>query len=266
MERAKIGPVEIEYDVTGTGEPVLLIHGATIAETFVPMVPHLSGYRVIRMHRRGAAGSSHPGGPTKLVAQSEDALGLLRHLGIPAAHVVGHSLGGLIALRMAVDAPEVVRTLSLLEAPVLTTPEGEQHMRQVAGPAGELFKKGDAEGALDSFLRAVGGADYRKGLDLLPGAWEQGVRNVPVFFGSELASGLEGFFREEEASRLKMPVLLVVGTTSEALFQDSHRTMVRWLPNAETLDIPGATHFLQVEKPREVGGGVRAFLQKHPIR
>jgi pimeloyl-ACP methyl ester carboxylesterase len=168
---------------------------------------------------------------------------------------------------MAVDHPEVVSTLTVLEAPVLTTPEGERHMRQVAGPAGELFKKGDHAGALDAFLRAVGGADYRKGLDLLPpGAWEQGVANAPIFFGSELAAGLDGFFREEEASRLKMPILLVVGTTSEALFQDSHRTMMRWLPNAETLEIPGATHFLQVEKPREVAGGVRAFLQKHPIR
>ena len=119
MERAKIGEVELEYSTHGTGEPVLLIHGAHIADAMQPLVtePALAPFQTILYHRRGYAGSARPLGPTSTEDQARDAFGLLDHLSIPRAHVVGHSYGGMIALAFAAAAPTRLRTLALLEPP-----------------------------------------------------------------------------------------------------------------------------------------------------
>jgi pimeloyl-ACP methyl ester carboxylesterase len=91
------GPVdggELEYEVRGSGEPVLLIHGAMLADAFTPLLaqPTLTDhYRLIHYHRRGFAGSCRHAGPCGMSQQAVDARALLDHLGIEHAHVVGHS-------------------------------------------------------------------------------------------------------------------------------------------------------------------------------
>ena len=78
MERAALDNVAIEYEVAGTGEPVLLIHGSVLADGGKPLMsaPALAeDYRLIRYHRRGFAGSTHPLGPISMSAQASDADG-----------------------------------------------------------------------------------------------------------------------------------------------------------------------------------------------
>src|SRR5689334_23104318 len=106
MERATLEHIELEYEVAGTGEPVLLIHGSVIADGGKPLMsaPALADkYQLIRYHRRGYAGSTHPIEPVGISEQASDAAGLLRALGIATAHVVGHSYGGDVALQLALD-------------------------------------------------------------------------------------------------------------------------------------------------------------------
>ena len=109
MERAVVNGVELEYEITGTGDPVLFIHGSHIADSYVAMVaqPALhERFTLIRYHRRGYLGSAPPHGPVSMADQAADASALLAHLNLAAAHVVGHSFGGSIALQMAIDHPE----------------------------------------------------------------------------------------------------------------------------------------------------------------
>ena len=127
MQRARVNGAELEFEVTGAGEPVLLIHGAFIAEAYAPLCaePVLnSRYHLVRYHRRGYAGSSPVSAPFSLGQQAADCSALLRHLGIERAHVVGHSSGGAIALQLALDAPQVVHSLILLEPGLLDVPSG----------------------------------------------------------------------------------------------------------------------------------------------
>ncbi|MBI2911248.1 MAG: alpha/beta hydrolase, partial [Chloroflexi bacterium] len=96
MEQAALGGVTLEYEVSGTGEPVVLIHGALIADTFRSLLaePSMAGRcPLITYHRRGYAGSSHTAGPVSVGQQASDCRALLRHLGVERAHVVGHSYG-----------------------------------------------------------------------------------------------------------------------------------------------------------------------------
>lgn len=110
MRSAVINGVSLEYETRGDGEAVALIHLAPYADSFADQ-PALSSYRLIRYHRRGYAGSSRTAGPVSLADQAADLAGLLRYLDVRCAHVVGHSYGGLIALQLALDCPELVSSL-----------------------------------------------------------------------------------------------------------------------------------------------------------
>src|SRR5688572_16729757 len=84
LQRMAVNGGELEYEVHGTGEPVLLIHGTGVAATFYPTMtePSLAGYRLIRYHRRGFAGSSRAPAPFSIRDQAADAVALLKALGV----------------------------------------------------------------------------------------------------------------------------------------------------------------------------------------
>src|SRR5438876_2537647 len=159
MENATVNGVQLEYEVRGEGEPLLLIHGASVAETFVPLMkePALARFQLVRYHRRGYAGSGHPGRVTNFHEQAGDASALLGHLGVRKAHLVGHSYGGLVALRLALDSPALVATLSLLEPPMLATPLGRRFFEGPLGPVVAAYRSGDKRKSAELFRDAVGG-------------------------------------------------------------------------------------------------------------
>jgi len=270
MKTTRVNGIELEYDDTGSGEPVLFIHGASVAETFVPLVkePALSGYRRIRYHRRGYGGSGHPGKTTNFFEQAADAAGLLRELGVAKAHVVGHSYGGLTALRVALDSPDAVATLSLLEPPMLAMPIGQTFFQGPLGPVLAAYKRGDKQAAVDLFCAAVGGANAARAIEekIGTGARAQAARDADTLFATEFAELEKGLFVQADASRIGMPALSVVGEKSESLFRDSHELLMKWLPRVEGLEVPRAAHFIQVEEPRAVAEGIARFLAAHPIR
>src|SRR5438270_11018414 len=144
LERATLEGVELEYTVQGTGEPVLLIHAGVFADWFVPLLqePRLAGYRLIHYHRVGYAGSSRPAGAVSIADQAAHARALLRSLGIDRAHVVGHSSGGNIALQLALDAPEMVASLTLLEPALVDVPSGAAFFGTAVVPTLRQFSAG----------------------------------------------------------------------------------------------------------------------------
>ena len=191
MQRARVDGAELEFEITGTGEPVLLIHGALIAEAFAPLCaePTLnSRYQLVRYHRRGYAGSSPVPAQFSIEQQAADSRALLRELGIERAHVVGHSGGGVIALQVALAYPEVVHSLVLLEPALLDVPSGPVIMEAI-GPSVQFWQAGKKEEAVDSFLRVAIGQRYRGILDeMIPGGFAQSVADADSFFGVELPS------------------------------------------------------------------------------
>ena len=107
MQRVNVNSADIEYEVQGSGEPVVLIHGQILADAFYSLRAEpciANNFRVIAYHRRGFAGSSRASAPFTIGQQAADGCALLRHLGIPRAHIAGHSYGAAIALQWALDA------------------------------------------------------------------------------------------------------------------------------------------------------------------
>lgn len=117
MRSAAVDGVTLEYESHGTGDPVALIHLSLYADSFAPLMdqPALEGYRLVRYHRRGYVGSSRTAGPVTIGDQAADLGGLLEYLGVRRAHIAGHSYGGLIALQLALNRPDLVASLVLME-------------------------------------------------------------------------------------------------------------------------------------------------------
>src|SRR5450759_41313 len=108
MESAKVNGVELEYEVVGAGEPVLLI-SPVLADGFLPLLsePALADrYQLIRYHKRGWVGSTHTPPPVSIADHAADAAAILDHLGVPRAHIAGHSTGAAVAAQLALQHPE----------------------------------------------------------------------------------------------------------------------------------------------------------------
>ena len=267
MERVDIGGITLEYEEQGSGEPIVFIHGAHMGDTYLPLMGQaaLKDYRLIGYHRRGYAGSNRPDGPLSVSEHAADCLALMRKLNATPAHVAGHSSGGAIALQLALDAPEAVRSLVLLEPALLEVASG-QALFEALGPSVAKFEAGDKAGAVDTFLRAVCGEDYRRAVEpQMPGALDQAAADADSFFTGELPAVGEWSFTREDAARIKQPVLSVMGANSDAaiglpVFGEINQRVLDWFPNAKPFVLPGAAHLLQVEKPREMAEGIAAFL------
>jgi pimeloyl-ACP methyl ester carboxylesterase len=140
MERAAIDGVELEYQLRGSGEPVVLIHWGVSAAWAEPLMdePALADrYRLLSYHRAGFAGSDRIEGPVSIGDHARHCALLMRQLGIERAHIVGHSSSAVIALQLALDFPDAVHTLALMEParPFQRTEEQQAEIvRDVVGP------------------------------------------------------------------------------------------------------------------------------------
>jgi pimeloyl-ACP methyl ester carboxylesterase len=258
MERLRVDDACLEYEVIGAGPPVLLIHGANLADGLLPIARHptLAGrFRMIRYHRRRMAGSTGAGGPISVERQAGDAVELLSAIGVEQAHVLGYSYGATVALEVAAAAPA-----SVLE-PILTqVPAADGFMRQMA-PLMERYRAGDVEGAVAASFEGLGGPNWRSLVEAaVPGGVEQAVADAAVFFDAEAASLAEWRLDERRAAAVSCPVLSVRGRDSGPFFAEGRELLHRWFPRCADADIDGAGHLLHIQQPDAVVAAIATFL------
>jgi pimeloyl-ACP methyl ester carboxylesterase len=271
MDKAKVNGVELEYEVQGSGEPVLLIGTGPIADSFSPFFSEkalVEHYRLIRYHQRGQVGSTHTLGPVSFAEHAADAAALLGHVGISSAQVAGHSTGATIALQLAVDRPDIVHTLALLEPPLMGVPSAGAFFEK-AEPALAAYGAGDREGAMMAFLSLVCSLDWETCRTVIekhvPGGVAQAMKDADIVFGSYLPALSAWNFGPTQAAAISQPVLSVLGTETERWFVDSRELLRCWLPQVENCTIEGVAHLLHMQCPEPVAQGVAEFFARHPI-
>jgi pimeloyl-ACP methyl ester carboxylesterase len=282
VERARVNGVELEYEVAGTGEPVLLLHGGLLSDENTPLVrePALTDrYVVINYHRRGFAGSGRLQGRTTVGDHAADAKGLLDELGVERAHVVGHSLGGTIALQLALDHPDAVHTLALMEPAVMAAiakydaapEEAAESQRQfIEGmkKVEAVFETGDRRGALLTFLETRAGQAFRGVLDWLTttGEFDQAVKDADTFLKNEMPSAFAWSFTPAAAAQIKQPVLSILGAHSPERAMKVHEIFKTWVPQTETHVLPKAEHALPLMDPPGIAQALADWFARHPLR
>jgi pimeloyl-ACP methyl ester carboxylesterase len=115
MPLAKVGDINLCYNVCGDGQPLIMIAGFASAQNTLFALARVFArhYRVVTFDNRGIGGSDKPTGPYSISMMTKDTVGLMDSLGIDRAHVLGGSMGGMIAQHIAIDHPQRVDKLVL---------------------------------------------------------------------------------------------------------------------------------------------------------
>jgi pimeloyl-ACP methyl ester carboxylesterase len=234
------------YDVTGTGAPVLFLHGGYCsAEVLRDVSAQLSGYAVYAPERPGHGRTPDRGGAFHYEDGVVDTLAVLDELGLDAAHVVGFSDGANIGMMLALAHPE--RVLSLV------------HISGNLRPGDDVFRA-DYGDHLSAEQHAESERVSAEFADLSPHGSahvdDVGARIIHMW---ETEPAIE----PASLSDLRMPLLVMAGD-GDIIARD-HTTLIhRSIPGAQLAIVPGASHLLIRERPALVGLIVQEFLDAVP--
>jgi 3-oxoadipate enol-lactonase len=250
--------VKIAWEERGDGAPLLLIQGLGYGRwSWAPIVPALSErYRVLWFDNRGIGDSDKPEGPYTAKLMAADALQVLDEAGIERAHVLGASLGGMIAQEVAAGTPERVDKLVLC----CTTPGGAATV-PMPDVTVRLFAEAATlapEVALRRFVENALAADASA--ELIQELFELRVANPPdpVGWQAQAAAGL-GFGGVDGA--IAAPTLIVTGTEDNVVDPRNSDVLAERIPGAEVHQIENAGHLFFWEQPDEFVRISSEFLQ-----
>ena len=266
MPKIQANDITLYYEIHGEDhdQTLLLINGVgqwheAWWRNVGPLAEH---FRVITYDLRGIGDSDKPNIPYTLEMLADDALGLLDALDIPQTAVLGHSLGGGIALFMARKAPERVTRLILASTlywgpgVVMPSARAMQVLQDRSGDPVELVKRGTRIAAADGFEERDPEA-FDKLIEL-----RFSSQQTPELYLRHSQAGLPYFATDHIRDFTPpMPVLLIVGEHDEvAPPANSEQIAAAW-PSAQMTTIAGAGHLFNIEKPDAANRVVIDFMQ-----
>jgi pimeloyl-ACP methyl ester carboxylesterase len=234
-----------------TGPTVVLVHGTLDrANSFRRSIRRLDDLRVVAYDRRGYQDSRGEGPPVGVQGHIEDLLGVLEEIG-GASVVVGHSLGGLVALGAAMAEPGRFASVGAFEPPIRWIPvEGRPEHGWGMG------EQAPDEAVESFFRRQIGDAAWDR---LEPAARADRLADGPALV-SELASvSGDALF---DVTELKVPVVFGCGGASDKFHTENVAWLTAHVPGAELITIPGAEHGAHLTHPDAFGEFIRAVVAR----
>ncbi len=254
MAIVRVGEIELDCDRSGSGPPLLAIMGmsGTALHWGEPFLAALrEDFEVIAYDHRGVGASSHLDGPISIVQLAEDAAGLLRALGLESAHVLGISMGGMVAQELALAHPELVRTLTL--GCTYCGGEGSAHAApEVIQRLFEAMSSGDRERAIragwEINVSAAKAAEADAYADFLAIAERRAVAVAVVMAQAQAILAHDTSARLAE---LTMPTLVIHGSEDQMLPVSNGRMIAALIPHARLEIFDGVGHLFFWERPDE---------------
>ena len=263
MPLAKLNGVNINYQVQGQGEPLVMIMGFTAGRSgWMPQIPVFKKYyRVITFDNRGIGKSDKPPGPYSTKMMADDTVRLMDLLGIEKAHIMGVSMGGMIAQELAINYPQRVLKLvlactyasqdetsgdSLEQAKFLQlTPE-----QKVTAMVSLAFNK--------PFYRFMFGVLARVQARFMGISGRVGI-----------AGQSEACLKHNTLERLPFitaPTLVIVGTEDRIIKPTSSEVIAGKIANAKLVRVEGGSHCFSFEMRNVFNREVLSFLQSDTRR
>ena len=257
---------ETAWERHGSGPPVVLIHGFGLNRAMwqwqlLALTLHFS---VLTYDLLGHGESAPPTGTPSLTMFSRQLLGLMDRCGIERAAVVGFSLGGMIARRFALDHPDRLTALAILNSPHDRSPAEREAVRARVRQTEERGPSANVEPALQRWFTPAFRAEAPETVALIR-AWI--MRNDPALYpqiyqvlaegAAELVEGLE---------RIACPTLVMTGEDDPGNTPAMARVMAGLIPGARLVILPGLRHMALAEAPEAVNAPLCAFLRDATIR
>jgi len=264
MSSIKVGDLNIEYYVEGSGPPLLMLMGwlgnaGFWGEAFLG--PLRSRFQVIRLSNRGTGLSDKPADELTIPLMAEDAAGLLREIGIPRAHVLGISMGGMIAQELALNHPEAVQGLVLgcttcgFAHGVPTSPEVTAHAGQAGGTQHDVIRQFLLSAATPEFVQRAGQEFWAWVIGTwlaAPTPWETIGRQFMA---------IQGFDTYDRLPRITAPTFIVHGDRDQLVPVGNADILRERIAGSRVRIISGVGHMFFWEKPEESAGAIIEFLK-----
>jgi len=263
MPALALAGTTLHYDERGDGEgaPIVLLHGlGSSSADWAFQLPGLSrDQRVLAVDLRAHGRSSRPRGRLTIEAMANDVAVLLAALGVPPAHVVGLSLGGCVALTLALDHPECVRSLTLVNAFARLTPAGPRGalrmLTRLALLAGAPMRVVAAHVAGGLFPRPDQQALYRAAV--------ASIGSTPrATYWSALRAVL-GFDVRRRLAAVRCPTLVVAGDRDTTVPFVAKTRLQQGIPGAELLVVSDSGHATPCDQAECFNTALLAFVAAH---
>ena len=277
LRSALVNGTTLSYRLLGdSGTPVVFVHGSLgdFSDWDAQVATFARTHRVLVYSRR-----YHPPNPPQDDAQTyspmlhaDDLAALLLQLDLAPAHIVGSSYGAYTALVLAVEHPELVRSVVLGEPPIMPllnrTPEGDAMRRafftRTLDPARAAFSRRDSVAALRAFVDGESGTPGR--FDRLPAPARARMLGRAFELRHEMQANREEYMPPLACAKLGVlhtGVLLVSGDRSAPVFHAITAELARCLQNDSTATIPGADHAMQATNPAYYNQVVLRYIAAH---
>ena len=255
MPAVRVRGADLHYEVRGKGEPVVLCHGfLDNCSVWEGLAETIAGKRTVVMYdQRGHGLSDKPRGGYSVRSLAQDLRGLILGLHLDRAAVVGHSLGGMIALTLALEYPDLVSQLVLVCTTARLVPQPQITGRIMAGmsylvPYAMFAQKIMKLRFVDPSEEAVDTGSDR-------------VTRTPKHVAYDCGKGLlTGYDVRRSVSRVKAPTLILAGEKDRGAPVAMSRLLHREIKGSRLHIMPGCGHLPMIEKPREFGSLLLDFL------
>jgi pimeloyl-ACP methyl ester carboxylesterase len=268
----EVNGIPVSYVDDGRGEPVVFVHGAVgdlrVWEPIREVVASQHRFVAPTLRYFGTGEWPDEGGGFSVATHANDIAAFIEALDLEPVHLVGWSYGGNVATAVALDHPDLVRSLILFEPAIASmVREGEQGdaareaQGKMFGPVTAAVEEGDEQKATVLLIEGV--------FQLPPGGFKgqppeiqaiqlDNARTMPLLWSTDM-----GGVTFDMLGALDKPTLIVCGAESNAYWPHIAQTMNECLPEAEVTAQPAVNHDGPVRDPAGLASIIKAFVAKH---
>ena len=263
MPIAELEDLDIYYEIIGQGEPLVMIRGlGSNVDHWYEQVPTLSKeFQLLVFDNRGIARSSDPGGAFSTRDMAEDTAALMESAGIKSAHVLGYSMGGMVAQEMALNHPEKVRGLILVATDCGITKRIKARP-EVSRLFSQMVSLGTTEAKLAAAACLYAQNTFESKTDVIERYNEVSMR----FPASQdiMARQWAAVTQHDACSRMQKissPTLTLTGSEDILIPPENAKIMADMIPGARMKAIDDGGHLFLIEQPQQFNQAVRDFLE-----
>jgi len=256
--KIKANGITIQYRIDGPDDAPWLVFSNSLATSFAMWDEQAEAlkdsFRVLRYDQRGHGGSDVPSGRYAYDTLLADALGLLDALGIAKAHFAGLSMGGATALGLAERHPDRFDRIIVCDSPCQSTPQSSQQWEERIAVARQKGIEALVEPTIARWFPAEIVAKNPPHIDKVRAM----IRATPVDGFIGCAAALAAHDYASAVASVKCPVLFLVGEKDAPAA--AMRKLNEKLPGSRYVELPGAGHISNMDRPAEFNRAVREFL------